>query len=45
MNTVRDFAAHLTAAAAAMVLSLVLISGTVTNPSAPVAAPYAGELV
>ena len=38
MTAIRSFASHLFAGAAALTLSLVLISGTVTTPAAPTAA-------
>ena len=38
MTAIRSFASHLFAGAAALALSLVLISGTVITPAAPTAA-------
>ena len=35
MTAIRSFASHLIAASTALALSLVLISGTVSNPTAP----------
>ena len=35
MTAIRSFASHLIAASSALALSLVLISGTVSNPTAP----------
>ena len=37
MTSIRSFASNLIAAATALALSLVLISGTVSNPTAPAA--------
>jgi len=37
MTAFRSFASHLVAGATAFALSLVLISGTVSNPAAPTA--------
>jgi len=38
MTAIRTFASHLIAGAAALALSLVMISGTVSNPAASTAA-------
>lgn len=35
MTAIRSFASHLIAASSALALSLVMISGTVSTPSAP----------
>jgi hypothetical protein len=35
MTAIRSFASHLIAASTALALSLVMISGTVSNPTAP----------
>jgi hypothetical protein len=39
MTAIRSFASHAIAASTAFALSLVLISGTVSNPAAPTAVP------
>ena len=44
MTAIRSFASHLVAGATALALSLVLISGTVSNPTAPTAT-YTSALV
>ena len=38
MTAIRTFASHLFAGATALAISLVMISGTVSNPAAPTAA-------
>ncbi len=44
MTAIRSFASHFVAGATALALSLVLIGGTVSTPTAPTAT-YTGTLV